>query len=425
MRTLPYWTAWVAALFLAVDLFPHTVAMRLLLLVGGVALAVIGMGLRKARAAGTEVDLVPPLLLPFALWATWAALSLLWSTEPARSLKEFKNEIGYVLLAFWMCYIAAQHRAAPRIFAGVVGVGALLACAVVLYFFWFPAPWVLRLGLHNGPGDQTSALLTLMPCALVGAWLAAKRKMRRSVRLASIALPVVFVASAYATLNRTVWLGFAAEVLLLGVLLRNQLGFVEQRRTGSGRWWVVVVALVVVGAGVGTMLYMQRDRTEHGWARPLTGDLRLKLWPDVVRSIKERPLTGYGFGRGMIRHSLFRELDNHALWNAHNLVLSVAVQLGLPGVALLLVLLYATARAGWRLARSSDPVTAACGAALVAVVCGMFIRNMTDMLWARQNALLYWGVVGALLAWGRGGSAAHYSPAAAARGPGAVPAPGA
>ena len=45
-------------------------------------------------------------------------------------------------------------------------------------------------------------------------------------------------------------------------------------------------------------------------------------------------------------------------------------------------------------------VVAACGTALVAVVAGMLVRNMTDVLWVRQNSLLYWGVVGVLLAWG-------------------------
>jgi hypothetical protein len=30
----------------------------------------------------------------------------------------------------------------------------------------------------------------------------------------------------------------------------------------------------------------------------------------------------------------------------------------------------------------------------------MVVRNSTDTLLVRQNALLYWGVVGVLLAWG-------------------------
>jgi O-antigen ligase len=75
-------------------------------------------------------------------------------------------------------------------------------------------------------------------------------------------------------------------------------------------------------------------------------------------------------------------------------------------VALLLALLAATLREGWRMARGAAPEAAACGVVLITVVVGMLVRNMTDVLLVRQNALLYWGVVGVLLAWGAGPRAA-------------------
>jgi hypothetical protein len=39
----------------------------------------------------------------------------------------------------------------------------------------------------------------------------------------------------------------------------------------------------------------------------------------------------------------------------------------------------------------------ACGMALIAVVAGMLVRNMTDTLFVRGNSLLFWGVSGTLL----------------------------
>jgi O-antigen ligase len=129
-------------------------------------------------------------------------------------------------------------------------------------------------------------------------------------------------------------------------------------------------------------------------------DPRLVLWKEVAGKIEEKPWTGYGFGRGMLRVELRDELKVAQLWHAHNLFLDTALQLGLPGVALLLLLLAATMREGWRMARGPSPVGTACGIALVGVVVGVLVRNMTDVLLVRQNALLYWGVVGILLAWG-------------------------
>ena len=92
------------------------------------------------------------------------------------------------------------------------------------------------------------------------------------------------------------------------------------------------------------------------------------------------------------------EFGNPLLWHAHNLVLETAVETGLPGAALLLLLIFATAYRGWRIAGSADTALAIYGTALVSVVAGMIVRNMTDTLLARQNALLYWGIVGVLFA---------------------------
>jgi O-antigen ligase len=102
----------------------------------------------------------------------------------------------------------------------------------------------------------------------------------------------------------------------------------------------------------------------------------------------------------MLRVDLKSELEKPQLWHAHNLFLDTALQVGLPGVVLLLLLLAAMFRQGWLLALDPSPRAMACGIAVLAVLVGMLVRNMTDVLLVRQNALLFWGVVGVLLAWG-------------------------
>jgi len=69
----------VAALFLASCVFGHTVALRMLLLGTGLILASV-VAFRERR----EVSLLPPIWLPFLLWALWAGLSIAWSVEGKR-----------------------------------------------------------------------------------------------------------------------------------------------------------------------------------------------------------------------------------------------------------------------------------------------------------------------------------------------------
>jgi O-antigen ligase len=391
-------SAWIAALFLSASLFSHTVALRLVLLVAGAA--AVGIVIAKGRPA---LRIVPPLWLPFALWAAWSALSIAWAIEPERAVKEWRNEIAYAALAFWMCFVAAQAPRAPRILLPVLALAAAAVSAVALYYFP-QGVGAYSHGWHGGAGNHSSALLTLMPGAVMAAWYARRSAWNRWVPWLCFLLAVLFAVSAYTTLNRTVWAGFALQFLIMGALLLRRARIVlDMRTTAIG----AAAALAVVAGAALMTLGVQAEREANGAARSFTQDPRFPLWIEIAERVEARPLTGYGFGRGALRESLRVELDDQTVWHSHNLLLDSVIQLGFPGLLLLLLLLAATARAGWRLARDRSDAAAACGIALIAVLAGMVMRNMTDVLWVRQNALLYWGVAGVLLAWG---SSQRHSP---------------
>ena len=382
---------WVAALLLAASLFSHTVALRLWLLAAGIVLAAIIVVRRR-----NEIRALPPIWLPFALWALWAGLSIAWSFEPGRSVKEFRNEVFYTGAALWICYVGAQARDAARVLAGVVACAALAACAISIGQFFGGLPRYPA-SLYSGPGNHSSALIVLMPCALMVAWYATRVRRQSWAGSAALTLAAVFFASAYTTLNRTIWLAFAVQFVLLSALLM---------RRGASRSirMPIVLGVAALGACAVMLLSIQVERQAAGNATAIENDARLALWPEVMERVGERPLTGYGFGRGLLRRALQEELGDvdKYLWHAHNLFLEALVQTGVPGLLLLVLLLGATLREAWRLSCDPDDWTAACGVALLAVVAGMLVRNMTDTLLVRQNALLYWGIVGALL--GLGGS---------------------
>jgi O-antigen ligase len=376
---------WVAALLLAACLFTHTIGLRLLLLGLGIALTAIVL------ARNRELRSLPPIWIPFALWAAWATLSLAWSVEPERSIKEWRNEVFYAGATFWVCYVAAQARASARIFLPVVGLAAVAACAVALQSAstgWFR----YQQGWHGGPGNHSSALLMLMPCVLLTGWYAIRLGSRRVVAVCA-AITALFLASAYATLTRTLWLGFAVELIIVGglVLLRT-------RRAVALRTGMFAIVLLL-GAGI-VVLSIQADREAVGGTGQLDQDPRFTLWPEVLQQVRERPLLGYGFGRGMLRQSLNERFKEPLLWHTHNLFLETLVQLGIAGLFLLMFLLGALAREAWRCASDTAPLRAACGIALMAVIAGVLVRNTTDVLLVRQNAMLFWGLASVLLAWG-------------------------
>jgi O-antigen ligase len=315
--------------------------------------------------------------------------------EPERSLKEFQNEIGYAALAFWVCYVGAQAPNAARIILPVVAAATVLVCLVALYYY----PQGLDRygeGWHGGPGNFSSALLTMMPCVLMAGWYGRRAGWTR-VELASLGFAALLLIGAYTTLNRTIWFGFAGQLLLTGALLA-----LRERRSIGPRAKVIGAGLAILVVATGALMTsrIQAEREATG-AAAFAKDPRLTLWPEVLEHIKARPLTGYGFGRGLLRQSLSDGLKRPLQWHAHNLFLDTVLQVGIPGLLLLVLLLGATLREGWRMARAPDDLSVACGLAVIGVVAGMAIRNMTDTLWVRQNALLYWSVLGVLFALAR------------------------
>jgi O-antigen ligase len=340
------------------------------------------------------VNALPPIWWAWLLFALWAAASITWSVEPARSQKEWQNEVVYTTLALLVCYIGAQAKDAARPFMVALATGGVLACSSALWAFASGLPPESSSGWHGGPGDHTAALLTLMPCALAVLWYARQARWPRAAMWVGALLIVLFAASAYATQNRTVWLGFALEIAVFAIVM-------VLRRSGDRRaqFTIALAGVVTVGATATVVLLVQAERETTG-AYSMRADPRLSIWPKATQHIEQRPLTGYGYGRGLLRDRLPAEANHELAWHAHNLFLDLALQVGLTGLILFVVVLAATLRQGLRYAADTSAITAACGMALIAVLAGMLTRNMTDVLFIRQNSLLFWGVTGLLLAWG-------------------------
>jgi O-antigen ligase len=377
-------------LFLASIMFSGTVAARLLLLAAGLAAAAV----LAVRQRGT-IRALPPIWLPFALWAGWAMLSLAWSLEPDRTAKELKNEVGYVAASLWFCYVAGQARGAATILLAGFAAAAAAVCGTALFEYYAHGWDGYIAGAHGGAGNFSSTLLVLMPCALMAAWYARQSSWPKAARLVPPALAALFLVAAYTTESRTIWLALAVQ-LTIGLVL---LAWRAQDRSLRRKLVLALVVAGIAGAATAMTAHVQVLREAVG-AHSLGNDPRLALWPEVIEKVSERPWLGHGFGRGGLRSSLREELNRVELWHAHNLFLDTGLQTGLPGVALLAALLAAVLWQGWRLAGDSSPQAAACGIALICVVVGMLARNMTDMLLVRQNALLFWATVGVLLAWG-------------------------
>lgn len=369
------------ALFLVILPFPGTVAARLLLLTlcGGVAL----WQWRQHPEARPAV----PCGRTLAVWAALCLASLAYAVDPAYTLGELKNEIGYTLMAFFAFFAIAREPADARLILRALLLGLFLIGG------WATLAWLrhgfiwVEGGGHGGIGIFATYLITLVPAL---AWLALTEDARSWRGMATVGLVFALFLAAI-TLQRAVWPVLAVQALLLAKFMSRT----RRLRLNRGQWALAMAAVVLIATAGLTAQQARRFSGAEAQVSALSADTRLLFWPGVVARIASHPVVGAGFGREAMKRA-YPELIpayNTMLWHPHNVFLVYGIGMGLPGVLALLGLFVCWGRFFWRAARGVAPVAGAAGLALVA---GVVLRNQFNDFFFRDMSLLFWALTGLL-----------------------------
>jgi len=373
------------ALFLVILPFPGTVALRLLCLVAAAATAIF-FWWRQSR----DRPVIPckPVLV---LWISLAALSLIYSAIPDYSLGEFKNEIGYTMLAFFSFLIIARNsetveRLLVALAAGFAIIGIWAAWA------WLANDFVWdQSGHYGGIAVFSTYIVTIAPALFCLASTASRPWLRR----AAWALSALAFLLALMTLQRAVWPALFAEAAVIGFWR-----FRKSRSKRIGQVMLVVVAVIISASFYATSSLRSDDMKgmEESVEESLVADSRLAAWRGIVAKIAEHPWIGAGFGRGAMGR-VYPELipENKMISHPHNVLLNYGIAMGIPGILALAALFLCLARTFWKLARRDEEDLASYGVCGVALIVGVLTRNQFNDLFIRDMALLFWALIGIFL----------------------------
>ncbi|MBK9705402.1 MAG: O-antigen ligase family protein [Betaproteobacteria bacterium] len=229
-------------------------------------------------------------------------------------------------------------------------------------------------------------------------------------------LLALLLAAARATDNRMVWIALAAVFATASLL--GALRWRASLRRAPLRWLVPLLCLLVALGALFADAVREKAQQHHppqtSVAQALATDPRIVLWDHTVERIRERPWTGFGFGRGIIGDELRAALRDPLLAHAHNVFVSQWLQTGAPGFALLVALLAALATAHAASLRSADPTRALLGVIGLSLLAGFVVKNLTDDFFFGSNAREFWALNAILL----GYDARLRAAMAAARSPG-------
>ena len=313
------------------NIVPALAPLRIALASAAVAIAVHAW---HCFSTGRRLASTRELWLTLAL-AAWAAVTVPFSYWPAGSLGCLLNVYAKTIALFWLLseLVTTLYRLRRMAWAlallslplTVTAVrnflsGAFLADATnVKRIHGFDAP------LTENPNDLALMLNLILPLVIALA-LGTRKPVVRGALMAIIAL---IAAAVILTFSRA---GFLTLAMILGVYLWKL-----RALPGAGwRWLGVALALAAVplmpagyGSRLETITDMNADRTGSAQAR----------WSDVVIAagyVVENPVIGAGIGMNMLA---LNEVRGPAWKQVHNVYLEHAVDLGLPGLTLFLLLL--------------------------------------------------------------------------------------
>jgi O-antigen ligase len=302
----------------------------------------------------------------------WAVFTIPFSIWPGGSLQVLLDLYIKSVIVFWLLGSIVRSTGRLRQIAWTLSLIAIpLAVTGVMHFvmgeFSKTATYEGRIlgwdaGLVKNPNDLALVLNLILP--LTVALMMTERAGR--ARLALIAIVVCEAAGVVVTFSRSGFITLA----VIGTLLAWRLG----RRRGS-RWvWAALTAAVLALPAL-PAAYLERLSTIADKNADPTGSAQTR-WTDqalAAEYVLEHPLIGAGMGNDVLAMNAIRG----ATWKqVHNLYLEYGVDLGLPGLAIFLLLLWSCLKAVSDVRRRCADAGAAGVNVLFALAEGVWISLM-------------------------------------------------
>lgn len=302
-----------------------------------------------------------PLDAPLVLWALAFALSLAANSGGWRHIF-----IGLWYAGVYMgVWYLLQDLISRRIVSRDSLIDAFLISGIIIIIFGYVQLYNLlssgtgRPGSLLGNPNALGAFLIVVICfTFTQALLSSNGVSRFMMGMYTTLASVLW----FMTFSRGAWLGLTAALAMIAALSLSQRGLFSP---GSLKvWWAGRQPAVrrrlifggffvtLAGAVVASVLL----RYVFDPARPL--DIRTRIYQTAFELFLEKPLTGHGlfsFGEGFLRKA--GELPPQPYTHAHNMLLGVGVELGVIGLAALIVSGIVLARAAlkhWSAAAPRD-----------------------------------------------------------------------
>jgi O-antigen ligase len=351
-----------------------------------------------------------PGLVPWIVWLSFAALSIVWSALPDVSFQSFRSDQFYPFVIFMVSFLIVRHLWGRLAVAIGTAAGTLLCLATMFAASAMgadpdasgPEPGVMGwLAWKAGNTTDASTYVAFVAVPLFLILLTSRHAWRRwSAAIWLLLFATIAFLSESRTLVATLFVSFVGFLIALGVL------------RGRLHWKSVLVAIGIgVAVSAACLETISRARMplspssgRSAAVEMIMQDPRPAMWAVYLELARKHPWLGIGLGRTVPPRAYrlhddadLKRIDLQASTHAHNVLLDLVLQVGLIGLAIWVWLHVEVLRLAWRCARGAGDREKAWAAAAIALALAMLVKNSTNDLIVYGNAILFWALMGTML----------------------------
>ena len=314
-------------IFLFFSPIPHTTSIKEVCFYGSVIIVLILICFKKI-----DFSLKSPLTLPFALFTAWAFIGLFFALDKGNSLHDFCAHLLKYLVLYYILINSFNSRKRLICLSWVIILsGAIFSSGAIWHFYYYLEHNIQkRLGENLGllyAINVIGYLLVISTIFSIRMFLDTKKPFPR---YAFALTGIISGCASMLTGSRGTWL---ALIVAIGILLIKR-----KKILVYGIAIFIIASLALPSSG---------NRIIHGEFKD-----RLIAYFYSLEFIKEHPIIGSGFAKDTYSTENLSNIEKYKskipqryrsltyLWPPHNMLLFIAVRLGLIGLMLFIYILF-------------------------------------------------------------------------------------
>jgi O-antigen ligase len=237
--------------------------------------------------------------------------------------------------------------------------------------------------VFENPNMLATYLVLTIPFVLIGAF---NKKLSGKHRAFAFVGVVVSLACIILTWSRGAWLGLIAAIIIFSLIVYKH----------SLKYWLAVGLTSPIWSNLIPQNVMSRFMSIGDLADSSTY-YRLYTWKGSIKMFSDFWLSGIGVGEAAFSqiYPLYAYVGIESTVHSHNLFLQTAIELGISGLIVFLIIIFLSVQKGFRgLKNTRDPIVKLFIAAALSGLVAALVHGMVDYIWYNYRVFFaFWIVV--------------------------------